>query len=128
MFMVLLGLEMVAVKPFLGFGFGAWQRLVPEVEPSFRVDILPHSHNLYVELLLDGGSLLLVAVLMFSAVLGWALLRRAWAGSWAAAASFAALVGFAVNNLFDVLAYQPYVTGLFLIVLVQGLIAGEGAA
>lgn len=126
--MTMLGLQLASYRPFLGYGFGAWQRLLPEVEPSFPVDVLPHSHNLYVELLLDGGSLLLVAVLMFFAVLGWALLRRAWAGSWAAAASFAALVGFSVSNLFDVLAYQPYVTGLFLIVLVQGLVAGEGAA
>ena len=123
LFMARLGLELAAGRPLLGYGYGAWQRLVPEVEPSFPVDTLPHSHNLYVELLLEAGSLTLVALLLFLGALGWALLRRALRGDLAAAAALAALAGFGVSNLFDVLAYQPYLSGLLWLVLAQGLVA-----
>ena len=125
-FMGMLALEMAAERPLFGHGFGAWQRLIPEVEPSLSTTVYGHSHNLYTEILLDGGTLTLVAFLMFLGAIGWQLLRRAWRGNMVAAASFAALVAFAVNNLFDVLAYQPHVAGLFWIVLSLGLLPAEG--
>ena len=126
-FMGMLALEMAAERPLFGHGFGAWQRLVPEVEPELPTTVYGHSHNLYTEILLDGGTLTLVAFLMFFAVIGWELVHRAWRGNVVAAASFAALVAFGVSNLFDVLAYQPHVVGLFWIVLAQGVVAGEDA-
>lgn len=124
-FMWLLALELAAYRPFLGYGFGAWRELVPIIEPTFPVHTLPHSHNLYLELLLDGGSLSLVAFGGWVVLLAVTLWQRIGQREALAASALAALAGTLIHNLFDLTLYQLSVAGLLWVALALGL-AGNG--
>jgi O-antigen ligase len=117
-----LALELAQQRPFLGYGFGAWERLLPALEPAFRLDRSPHAHSLYLQLLLDGGLLTLVAVLAWGGALAWALLERA-RRSHTAAATLATLLAFATHNLSEPLLYHGFLAGLLWLTLSLGLVA-----
>lgn len=121
-FMWLLALELAAYRPFLGYGFGAWRELVPIIEPTFPIHALEHSHNLYLELLLDGGSLALVAFMGWAGAVLWTLAQQARRGALAAAPAMAAFIGMLVHNLFDLTLYQPAAAGLLWLALALGFV------
>lgn len=123
-----LALEMARTSPLLGHGFGAWGALVTAAEPTLDLAILPNSHDLYLELLLDTGALGLVAFLTWIGSLGAAMWRAGRAGSGvAAAAALGALAGALAHNVTDVLLYQTYITGALWVVIGVGLAGGPEA-
>ena len=121
-FMWLLALELAAQRPFLGYGFGAWRELIPIIEPTFPVESLQHSHNLYLQLLLDGGSLSLVAFISWLCLIGLQLLGQARRGNLMATSALAVLIGVAAHNLLDVTLYQAPVAGLLWLSISLGLV------
>lgn len=106
-------LELAAARPFLGYGFGVVKNLVQPEAPRYVADPLPHPHSFYLQLLLEGGSLTLVAVLMWFGLVFWWLLRRALSGSWLAATTLAALVALLVQSVFDPILAEGEVLGLW---------------
>lgn len=106
-------LELAAARPFLGYGFGVVENLVRPEAPRYVADPLPHPHSYYLQLLLEGGSLTLVAVLMWFGLVFWWLLRRALSGSWLAATTLAALVALLVQSVFDPILAEGEVLGLW---------------
>ena len=119
-----LALQLAAERPFLGHGMGAFGELAPRLEPAFPVESYGHSHNLYLELMLAGGSLLLVAVSAWVSLLGVALWRRARVRSGVAAAALGITLGAAAHGGVDVLAWQPYVLGMWWLAVGVGLLDG----
>lgn len=106
-------LELAAARPFLGYGFGVVENLVRPEAPRYVADPLPHPHSFYLQLLLEGGSLTLVAVLMWFGLVFWWLLRIALSGSWLAATTLAALVALLVQSVFDPILAEGEVLGLW---------------
>lgn len=103
-------LQFAAARPFLGYGFGVVEHLVAQQAPRYVADPLNHPHSFYLQLLLEGGTLLLMAVLGWLGLVGWRLLRAALRGSWPAATALAGLVALLVQSVFDpVLAWGPAV-------------------
>jgi O-antigen ligase len=127
-FMWLLALELAAQRPFLGYGFGAWRELIPIIEPTFPIDRLEHAHNLYLQLVLDGGSLSLVALLCWLAWLAKALLARSFAEPAVVAAAFAALLGTLAHNLVDVTLYHLSLAGLLWTFVALGWVHSQDAS
>src|SRR5690606_28544590 len=70
-------LELIAHRPFLGFGPLAWQEFAPLVEPMIRPHVVSHAHNQYLELALWAGFAGLVCL----AWIGTALSVRLWRGA-----------------------------------------------
>lgn len=106
-------LELAAARPFLGYGFGVVGNLVRPEAPRYVADPLPHPHSFYLQLLLEGGSLTLVAVLMWFGGVLWWLLKRAVSESWLAAATLAAFVALAVQSVFDPILAVGEIMGLW---------------
>lgn len=72
-------LELAPLRPFLRYGFGVVEHLVQPEAPRYVADPLPHPHSFYLQLLLEGGALLLVAVLTWLGMVAWWLARAAFA-------------------------------------------------
>lgn len=120
-----LALELAGRSPVLGHGFGAWRALVAGAEPTLDLTILPNSHDLYLELLLDTGALGLVAFLAWIVALGAASWRAGRASSGVtAAAALGALAAALTHNVTDVLLYQSYVAGSLWLVVGLALAGG----
>ncbi len=64
-------LELASLRPFLGYGFGVVEHLVQPEAPRYVADPLPHPHSFYLQLLLEGGALLLVAILAWLGMVAW---------------------------------------------------------
>jgi len=114
-------LELIAHRPLLGYGPAAWTAYVPLVEPMIRTDVTPHSHSLFLEVVLWGGVLGLGALLW----LGARLLTAFWKSSrllsgWSAVGIGALLVMSTVSlfdaagNYFQVLTLWALLLGLAL--------------
>lgn len=114
-------LRLAAARPVLGYGFGVVDELVRPQAPRFTAFPLEHPHSFYLQLLLQGGSALLVAVLMWLAVVGAWVLRLAWAGDGAALAGVLALVAAMVQSVFDPVLAHADVVALVWLVLLMGL-------
>lgn len=110
-------LQLARARPFLGYGFGVVEHLVRPEAPRHVLDPLKHPHSFYLELLLEGGALLLVSVMGLFALVAWWLLRRAARGSWAAAGALAALVALLVQSVFDPVLAQGPVLGLWWVIV-----------
>lgn len=107
-------LELASLRPFLGYGFGVVEHLAQPEAPRYVADPLPHPHSFYLQLLLEGGALLLVAVLAWLGMVAWWLARAAFArGSWAAVGALAGLVALLVQSVFDPVLAQGPVLGLW---------------
>ncbi len=107
-----LGLELAAQKPLFGWGVRAWQREIQVLEPSIDLVILPNTHNLYLEILLDSGTLGLTGFIWWLLVV-FALLRKAAVADRLTAATAAiCLLAFLSHNLWDVLWYHGFLTAL----------------
>lgn len=107
-------LELASLRPFLGYGFGVVEHLVQPEAPRYVADPLPHPHSFYLQLLLEGGALLLVAVLAWLGTVAWWLAREAFArGSWVAVGALAGLVVLLVQSVFDPVLAQGPVLGLW---------------
>lgn len=117
-----IGLELASRRPLLGHGFGAWQAYADQLEATLLVDRLPNSHNLYIELLIDGGSLLLTTFLFWILSVIAHFYHLARTDHPLASAALAALCGFLVHNVTDVLFYHGQITSVLWIVLGLGVI------
>lgn len=113
-------LELIAHRPLLGYGPAAWTAYAPVVEPMIRTDVTPHSHSLFLEIALWGGTLGLGSLLW----LGARLLAAFWKSSrllsgWSSV-GIGALLIMATVSLFD--AAGNYFQVLTLWALVLGIV------
>jgi O-antigen ligase len=108
-------------KPVFGHGFGAWRELALVVDPHFNLRDLPHPHSLYLELLIDGGAVLLASVLIWLGVVALALLRAALRGSDVSLGVLVMLIGVLTHNVFDNLLYDTYLAAPIFYLLGIGL-------
>jgi O-antigen ligase len=103
--------ELIAVRPFLGFGFDA-VHTVYRNEALFRTSTpLHHPHHGPLTMALQGGSLLLVAVAALVLAVGWGLAGAAVRGDWVAAVVLAFGVGVVGADLLDLVMVQGVVAG-----------------
>lgn len=111
-------LDLVAHRPFLGYGPMAWSEYAPVVEPMIRPEITPHSHNQYLEVALWAGILGLGSLVWLGCNVGLRLWNgRHGAPGWSAA-GIGALAAIATCSVFD--ATGSYLQVLVLWVLVVG--------
>jgi O-antigen ligase len=125
-----LGLELAAQSPLFGLGNGAWQREIQRLEPSIDLVVIPNSHNLYLELLIESGSLGLTAFLFWAMYLVVALTSR-MVHSPLASVALVCLAAFLVHNLWDVLLFHSQLLAIAWLVISLGLIdisKAQGAA
>jgi O-antigen ligase len=116
-----LTMEAVALRPFLGHGWNGFVRAIEGVDPAFRTDRTHHAHSLYLQLLLDGGWLTLLAFGYWWLRLIRSLLRRAAIASSLAGPSLAAIACLAVHNLFEPLLYHGPIAASALLIVGIGL-------
>lgn len=100
-----LGLELAADSPLMGLGSAAWQREIQRLEPSIDLVMIPNSHNLYLELLIEAGSLGLGAFLLWIGCIIVALKLRVPQNPFAVVA-MSCLIAFLIHNLWDVLLFH----------------------
>lgn len=100
--------EIVVQRPLLGHGFDAWPRLAPTIDPALRTDRMVNAHNSYLELAIDGGMLLLLAVLAGLVATFRVLIRRADAGLPVAATAASVLAAFLVHNGAESFVHQAH--------------------
>lgn len=106
-------LELVAHRPFLGYGPLAWPEYAPIVEPMIRPEVTSHSHSQYLELALWTGALGVGSLIW----LGFAFAARLWETrgnrpGWSAA-GIGALVAMATVSVFDAAGGQISVLGIW---------------
>jgi len=118
--MWLLSLEFASKKPFLGYGFGSSEFLVQRFAPRLIADPLLHPHNFFLQLLLDGGSLTLVAFLMWWGLMVFHILRKGLNN--VSLAIVAAVIACFVSGLFDNALYQLQIAAFILLLVGIGLI------
>lgn len=125
--MWVLALELIQNRPFLGYGFGAWSHAATMIEPSFRVDRSPHPHNLYLQLWVDGGALLTVAVMGFAAQIVRTLHRVAISGQFAnhsyGPIAVATILGCLANGMTEPLLYHGFLAVLLWLPIAIGVSA-----
>jgi hypothetical protein len=123
LFLLEQGAILAAESPLLGNGKGAWLRLLPAVEPTVRVGSLQNSHNLPMELVLEGGSLLFTSMAFMLAALG----ARLAASRAARSIALVPFLGFMLHNFFDVLLYHGQLAFLVALIVAVGLAHEEPA-
>lgn len=96
--------ELVAHRPFLGYGFDAVDRVYAPAAAAELASPLAHPHHGVLTLLLQGGALFAVAVLVLAARWGGRALRAALADDVAAAVAVAALAGLVATEMLDSVA------------------------
>ena len=117
--------ELIAVRPFLGFGLDAVHSVYRN-EALFRTSTpLAHPHHGPLTLALQGGALLLVAVAALVLTVGWSLAGAAVRGDGVAAVVLAFGVGVVGADLLDVVMVQGVVAGT-LAVAALGALARDG--
>ncbi len=103
-------------SPLLGIGAGNFELALPSAGyPHLRT----HANSLYLQALAEGGVVLLAATLALTFFSIWTFARGPFRLPLVTAA-FAASVGFATHQIFDLLVFFPKVGDLFWIVLGLG--------
>lgn len=116
--------ELVAERPFLGYGFDAVPRVFRN-EAVLRTSApLAHPHHGALTLALQGGSMLMVAVLALLVAVGWGLAGAAVRGDRVAAVVLAAGVAIAAADLLDVVMAQGFVAGVLGVAALGALATG----
>lgn len=116
-----LGLELASESPLIGFGSAAWQREIHRLEPSIDLVMIPNSHNLYLELLIEAGSLGLSAFLLWIGYIIMVLKLRTTQNTFALLA-ISCLVAFLIHNLWDVLLFHFQLMMMVWLIVSIGLI------
>lgn len=119
--------ELIAHRPFLGYGFDAIERVYGPAAASELANPLAHPHHGVLTMLLQGGALFAVAVLVLLGHLGARLVRAAVAGDGSAAVAVAALAGLVAAEMLDAVARTGQVGGLMLLALVLATATAEPA-
>jgi O-antigen ligase len=100
-------LEVAAESPLVGYGFHGWLPVLAELEPGLWPEQRSsHSHSLFLEFVLDGGTVLLVACSAFLLTIARSLARGA-RDKTLAVTGLAVLLAATVHNITDVLLYHP---------------------
>lgn len=111
------GSEMLGYRPLLGFGPRGWSSFVSAFEPSIQSSRIGHSHNLFLEMALDGGLLgLLVLLWALAALFSYMLRERKTLGEMFPV-GLAVTAGLLATNVTDVLFYQSQVLLLWWLAL-----------
>lgn len=106
-------------SPLVGIGAGNFELELPSVGyPQLRT----HANSLYLQALAEGGVILLAATLALTFFSIWTFARGPFRLPLVTAA-FAASIGFAIHQIFDLLVFFPKVGDLFWIVLGLGAAA-----
>ena len=92
-----IGVEAAARSPFLGAGVDAWSSVGPSIDPVLNPQAQGHPHSAPLELLLTGGTFLLVAV----AVRWGRRFRTLWTSGVFSPVAVAVMIGFTTHNLVD---------------------------
>lgn len=117
--------ELIAVRPFLGFGLDAVHSVYRN-EALFRTSTpLAHPHHGPLTLALQGGALLLVAVAMLVLMVGWLLAGAAVRREGVAAVVLAFGVGVVGADLLDVVMVQGVVAGPLAVAALGALGSGQ---
>lgn len=114
--MWLLGLEVAAARPVLGYGLGMEGEIAQMYAHEAIRRTLQHFHSFYLRVLIEGGSVLLATVLVLIVRLWSTFARAALARRPGALAASALLVALLVQSVFDpVLNFAAIVGGLWLV-------------
>ncbi|MFO7546527.1 MAG: O-antigen ligase family protein [Trueperaceae bacterium] len=114
--MWLLGLDVAAARPVLGYGLGMEAEVARMYAHQSIRRTLQHFHSFYLRLLIEGGAVLLATVLVIIARLWRTFARAALARRPGALAASALLVALLVQSVFDpVLNFAGIVGGLWLV-------------
>ena len=123
-----LALEIIAPRPLLGHGFDAIGRLYAPAAASELSSALSHPHHGFLILLLQGGTLLTVAVLAFLGSLGLRLIRAALQGDGAAFVGVAVLAGLVMMELVHSVLQSLSVAALSMVVMIMATAGTEETA
>ena len=120
--------EMIAQRPLLGYGFDAIERVYAPGAASELSAALAHPHHGVLTMMLQGGTLLAVAVLTLLASLGLRLLRAALRGDVVAAVATVVLAALMAVELLHAVLRTPNVGGVVLVVMIMATAGSEASA
>ena len=95
--------EMIAERPFFGFGPGAWPKVYPRFRDPLEWENLPHAHSFFLHLGAEYGLVMLVALLLLIGAYCWRSVRDSWHTPWRTSALALAfgVIGYLMMGAFE---------------------------
>ncbi len=95
--------DMVAARPWTGWGPGTWEIVYPQFRLAEETTILPHAHNYYLHVAVEFGVPVVVLLVTIVCTVLWRGLRDTAHTQYRlpVAATICAVIGYGIMNIFD---------------------------